>query len=198
MRHNRLPGPAALGAQSVEIRALGSFPWLQPDACQSLRQWLTNTFAGNNSFSGDARSELAEGAFVLLQTIRRLLNNLTGQPTEVGPCALPPAEDTVYLEDEDQRTEYVLTQQGIIYQGSNDFIVSTPWNFGQVSLRLRAPALGCLSHGTRGPVCTLACSPGSFQPVAAGQWHMGITHDMHTMLNALGRAESGPAENTAR
>uniref|UniRef100_A0A7M4EL13 Protein-glutamine gamma-glutamyltransferase 2 n=1 Tax=Crocodylus porosus TaxID=8502 RepID=A0A7M4EL13_CROPO len=40
-------------------------------------------------------------------------------------------EDTVYLEDEDQRTEYVLTQQGLIFQGSNDFIVSTPWNFGQ-------------------------------------------------------------------
>ncbi|XP_006881582.1 PREDICTED: protein-glutamine gamma-glutamyltransferase 2 isoform X2 [Elephantulus edwardii] len=39
--------------------------------------------------------------------------------------------DEVYLELEDERREYVLTQQGFIYQGSARFIKSTPWNFGQ-------------------------------------------------------------------
>ncbi|KAM4691600.1 protein-glutamine gamma-glutamyltransferase 2 [Rhinophrynus dorsalis] len=40
-------------------------------------------------------------------------------------------EDTVYLEREDQRREYVLTQHGIIFQGTKDSINSVPWNFGQ-------------------------------------------------------------------
>ncbi|XP_035757206.1 protein-glutamine gamma-glutamyltransferase 2, partial [Egretta garzetta] len=42
-------------------------------------------------------------------------------------------EDTVFLRDEDERCEYVLSQQGLIYQGASDYITSTPWNFGQVS-----------------------------------------------------------------
>lgn len=41
-----------------------------------------------------------------------------------------PADD-VYLESEAERREYVLTQQGFIYQGSVKFIQSVPWNFGQ-------------------------------------------------------------------
>ncbi|XP_045384557.1 protein-glutamine gamma-glutamyltransferase 2 [Lemur catta] len=40
-------------------------------------------------------------------------------------------EDAVYLESEEQRQEYVLNQQGFIYQGSSRFINSVPWNFGQ-------------------------------------------------------------------
>lgn len=40
-------------------------------------------------------------------------------------------EDTVFLRDEDERREYVLSQQGLIYQGTRDYITSTPWNFGQ-------------------------------------------------------------------
>ncbi|NWU89563.1 TGM2 glutamyltransferase, partial [Upupa epops] len=40
-------------------------------------------------------------------------------------------EDTVFLRDENERREYVLSQEGLIYQGSRDYITSTPWNFGQ-------------------------------------------------------------------
>ncbi|XP_015737318.1 protein-glutamine gamma-glutamyltransferase 2 [Coturnix japonica] len=40
-------------------------------------------------------------------------------------------EDSVYLREEDERREYVLSQQGFIYMGSHDYITSTPWNFGQ-------------------------------------------------------------------
>ncbi|XP_051043557.1 protein-glutamine gamma-glutamyltransferase 2 isoform X2 [Phodopus roborovskii] len=39
--------------------------------------------------------------------------------------------DDVYLDSEEQRREYVLNQQGFIYQGSVKFIKSVPWNFGQ-------------------------------------------------------------------
>lgn len=39
--------------------------------------------------------------------------------------------DAVYLDSEEERREYVLTQQGFIYQGSAKFINSIPWNFGQ-------------------------------------------------------------------
>ncbi|XP_051488984.1 protein-glutamine gamma-glutamyltransferase 2 isoform X1 [Apus apus] len=40
-------------------------------------------------------------------------------------------EDTVFLRDENERSEYVLAQEGLIYQGSRDYITSIPWNFGQ-------------------------------------------------------------------
>lgn len=39
--------------------------------------------------------------------------------------------DAVYLDSDEERREYVLTQQGFIYQGSAKFIQSIPWNFGQ-------------------------------------------------------------------
>ncbi|XP_021544682.1 protein-glutamine gamma-glutamyltransferase 2 [Neomonachus schauinslandi] len=39
--------------------------------------------------------------------------------------------DAVYLDSEEERQEYVLTQQGFIYQGSVKYIKNTPWNFGQ-------------------------------------------------------------------
>ncbi|XP_063003555.1 protein-glutamine gamma-glutamyltransferase 2 [Elgaria multicarinata webbii] len=39
--------------------------------------------------------------------------------------------DSVFLENEDERVEYVLTQHGLIYQGIDSYIYPTPWNFGQ-------------------------------------------------------------------
>lgn len=41
----------------------------------------------------------------------------------------------MYLDSEQEREEYVLTQQGFIYQGSAKFIKGIPWNFGQVGPR---------------------------------------------------------------
>ncbi|NXR12701.1 TGM2 glutamyltransferase, partial [Semnornis frantzii] len=40
-------------------------------------------------------------------------------------------EDAVFLREEEERREYILSQQGLIYQGSSDYITSIPWNFGQ-------------------------------------------------------------------
>lgn len=54
-------------------------------------------------------------------------------PVPVSPPLALPTEDAVYLKEEDERREYVLSQQGLIYMGSRDYITSTPWNFGQVS-----------------------------------------------------------------
>ncbi|XP_056405815.1 protein-glutamine gamma-glutamyltransferase 2 isoform X2 [Hyla sarda] len=40
-------------------------------------------------------------------------------------------EDSVYMENDAERTEYVATQYGIIFQGVVSNITSVPWNFGQ-------------------------------------------------------------------
>ncbi|XP_067324401.1 protein-glutamine gamma-glutamyltransferase 2-like isoform X2 [Anolis sagrei] len=40
-------------------------------------------------------------------------------------------DDTVFMKSEEARVEYVLTQHGQIYQGSQDFIFGCPWVFGQ-------------------------------------------------------------------
>lgn len=60
------------------------------------------------------------------------------------------------MENNEDRVEYVLTQQGLIYQGSKDYIISIPWNFGQVScslvplwVGLRLPKDICLPHQVR-------------------------------------------------
>lgn len=53
-------------------------------------------------------------------------------------------EDAVYLKEEDERREYVLSQQGLIYMGSRDYITSTPWNFGQFEDEILAICLEML------------------------------------------------------
>ena len=50
----------------------------------------------------------------------------------VEPLSFSPTADDVYLDSDEERQEYVLTQQGFVYQGSAKFIKSIPWNFGQV------------------------------------------------------------------
>ncbi|XP_029467085.1 protein-glutamine gamma-glutamyltransferase 2 isoform X2 [Rhinatrema bivittatum] len=40
-------------------------------------------------------------------------------------------DDAVYLDNEDMSCEYVVTQHGLIFQGTKDYIYSVPWNFGQ-------------------------------------------------------------------
>lgn len=82
----------------------------------------------------------------------------------------------MYLESEAERREYVLTQQGFIYQGSVRFIKSVPWNFGQVGQRL--PLMGSSGqpvsgrtalapHGELKPACVwLPLVGSSGQPVS--------------------------------
>ncbi|XP_068120004.1 protein-glutamine gamma-glutamyltransferase 2 isoform X2 [Hyperolius riggenbachi] len=40
-------------------------------------------------------------------------------------------EDSVYMEKEEERTEYVGTQYGIVFQGTKNSMDPVPWNFGQ-------------------------------------------------------------------
>ncbi|XP_037691349.1 protein-glutamine gamma-glutamyltransferase 5 [Choloepus didactylus] len=40
-------------------------------------------------------------------------------------------EDTVYLDSEPQRQEYVMNDYGFIYQGNKNWIQPCPWNYGQ-------------------------------------------------------------------
>ncbi|XP_036389448.1 protein-glutamine gamma-glutamyltransferase 2-like [Megalops cyprinoides] len=39
--------------------------------------------------------------------------------------------DTVFMDDEEKRKEYILSQDGLIYTGTPKYICDTPWNFGQ-------------------------------------------------------------------
>ncbi|KAJ8369621.1 hypothetical protein SKAU_G00096490 [Synaphobranchus kaupii] len=41
------------------------------------------------------------------------------------------ARDAVYMEDEEMRKEYILSQDGLIYMGTPECINGCPWNFGQ-------------------------------------------------------------------
>ncbi|CAL8354304.1 unnamed protein product [Gadus morhua 'NCC'] len=40
-------------------------------------------------------------------------------------------EDWVYLPEEEERQEYVLNEHGVIYKGTNKYISSVPWDYGQ-------------------------------------------------------------------
>ncbi|XP_066480855.1 protein-glutamine gamma-glutamyltransferase 5 [Tiliqua scincoides] len=40
-------------------------------------------------------------------------------------------DDDVYLESEAERQEYVLNEEGLIYQGNKNWIHPSPWNYGQ-------------------------------------------------------------------
>lgn len=92
---------------------------------------------------GPPTSRLLNG--VLLATDSAIEAPLRGRPDpgkwaphRAWPClalrppSFPPTADAVYLDSEEERREYVLTQQGFIYQGSAKFINRIPWNFGQV------------------------------------------------------------------
>lgn len=40
--------------------------------------------------------------------------------------------DAVYMNNEENLAEYVLSQDGLIFRGSYKHPIPTPWNFGQV------------------------------------------------------------------
>lgn len=68
------------------------------------------------------------------------------QGRALSPSSLAvPTEDTVFMRDENERREYVLSQNGVIFQGTYDYFVSIPWNFGQVSGQAPLGPLGPLA-----------------------------------------------------
>lgn len=45
------------------------------------------------------------------------------------------ADDHVFLPNEAERQEYVLNDEGVIYQGSSTSVTERPWTYGQVSTK---------------------------------------------------------------
>ncbi|XP_061486117.1 uncharacterized protein LOC133386476 [Rhineura floridana] len=73
-------------------------------------------------------------------------------------------DDAVYLENELARQEYLLNEQGLIYQGNRNWIRSIPWNFGQfeedivgICLKLLDKSLHFLHDPAKD--CSLRSSP---------------------------------------
>ncbi|XP_066093963.1 protein-glutamine gamma-glutamyltransferase 2-like [Saccopteryx bilineata] len=72
--------------------------------------------------------------------------------------------DAVYLDSEEERQEYVLTQQGFIYNGSAKYINDIPWNFGQFEDEILDTCLLLLDvnpkfHKNSGRDCSRRSSP---------------------------------------
>lgn len=58
-----------------------------------------------------------------------------------------PVADSVYLADDELLQEYILNENGILYQGSWDQITTLPWNFGQVTTSSTISLLSSLTVG---------------------------------------------------
>lgn len=83
-----------------------------------------------------------------------------------------PVEDSVYLPNDELLQEYILNENGILYQGSWDDITTVPWNFGQVytCIHIRsneASVLKCLWSAT------------SLRKCCDLRWHMVIQAVLH-------------------
>ncbi|NWW77227.1 EPB42 protein, partial [Climacteris rufus] len=65
-------------------------------------------------------------------------------------------DDEVFLANEAQRQEYILNQDGVIYQGTENAVLAQPWDFSQfeediVDICFRLLALGEHYHGEKDP-----------------------------------------------
>lgn len=61
-------------------------------------------------------------------------------------------DDWVYLPDDNERQEYVMNEEGVIYRGTSSYPRPMPWVFGQVSIRV---LIGCFELHIMTVLCAL-------------------------------------------
>ncbi|XP_070280256.1 protein 4.2 isoform X2 [Myotis yumanensis] len=139
-------------------------------------------------------SDAVIGRYSLLLQVSRRKPRLLGQFTLLfNPWV---REDAVFLENEAQRCEYLLNQNGLIYLGTADCIQEESWDFGQLRAlkeksvlptpQTQAAQEGALLSKRRGsaPVLRQWCT-GQGRPVYEGQaWVLAAV--ACTVLRALG------------
>ncbi|KAL7844948.1 hypothetical protein SRHO_G00234880 [Serrasalmus rhombeus] len=107
-------------------------------------------------------------ASIGLYKLSMLTGSTTSTETSIGTLTVlfnPWCEDDlVYLPKEEERQEYVMNEQGLLYRGNYNFIESVSWDFGQfeddiidICLKLLDVNPKCLINAMED--CSARCSP---------------------------------------
>ncbi|KAL6470659.1 hypothetical protein MHYP_G00217780 [Metynnis hypsauchen] len=107
-------------------------------------------------------------ASIGLYKLSMLTGSNTRTETSIGTLTVlfnPWSEDDwVYLPKEEERQEYVMNEQGLLYSGNCNFIDAMPWDFGQfeddiidICLKLLDVNPKCINNGMED--CSARCSP---------------------------------------
>ncbi|KAM5337204.1 protein 4.2 [Glossophaga mutica] len=115
------PSKANMTQVTFPISSLGDQKWWSAEVKERDAQSWT--------ISVTTPSDAIIGHYSLLLRVLRRKPRLLGQFTLLfNPWV---REDAVFLENEAQRWEYLLNQNGLIYLGTADCIQEEPWDFGQ-------------------------------------------------------------------
>lgn len=95
---------------------------------------------------------LNNASYVIVVCVHVLMP-LTIRTSLMSVLCVSAADDDVYLEEEEDRKEYVLNGSGRIWGGTSKSPFARKWEFEQVCLRL--PGLTHLTHYCACHLCTL-------------------------------------------
>ncbi|EGV97219.1 Erythrocyte membrane protein band 4.2 [Cricetulus griseus] len=108
-------------------------------------------------------------------------------------------DDAVFLQNEAQRTEYLLNQNGLIYLGTSDCIQEEPWDFGQFERDVMDLSLNLLSVDKQvekwSQPAHVACVVGTLVSMTLGD-QRGRRWDKSTWMEGSHLHGSGSSQST--